>query len=459
MSQQFDVVVIGSGPAGGVVAKICREAGLNVAVAEKNGFGGVCPLRGCEPKKTLIEAAWAVRRIEHMQGHGVNGKAWVAWSELMRFKRGFTEPIPEKVLHSYKERGITPLHGACMFSSAEKLALVRQTGMEPEPLEARRVCIAAGARPRQLDFPGAELMATSDDFLELDELPQRILFIGGGFVSMEFATAAAAAGSQVTVVTHGDRFLRGFDADLVDRLLLAMEDQGITLHRNLPGHRMEQGAAGLVFYAGEQGGTRLEADYVVNGAGRVPNTSEMQLEQGNVTHERGAVSVDASMRSVSNEMVYAAGDCADQGLPLTPVAVHQAEVAAANICADLDAGGQRSQTDYSGTSSAVFTDPPLAAVGLLEQEAREQGLEFDVFAGDAAKWSEYKRIGRQHAGYKILVGKHDGRVLGGHFLGEGAEELASLVGLAIRQGLDVTALRQGIWAYPSHAYTLRYMLL
>jgi len=458
MEHDYDLLIIGSGPAGGVAAGICSRAGLRVAVAEKKRFGGVCPLTGCEPKKTLIEAAWAVRKVEHMQGNGVAGSAYISWRELIRFKDSFTQPIPDKVRGSYEKHGITPLQGRCAFVNTDELALLSESDEERGRVHARRVLVAAGARPRPLEFSGAEHMITSDAFFDLESLPQRVLFIGGGFVSFELATATAAAGSEAVIATHGDRFLRGFDQDLVDRLQFACEEQGIELHRNLPPQRLEQSGEGFVLYAGEKGSTRLEADLVVNGAGRVPNTHDLQLDAGGIEHEKGGVLVTSQMRSTSNQAVFAAGDCVARGMPLTPVAVHQAEVAAANVLYDLDKGQAPREVNMTGTPSAVFTDPPLAAVGLQEAQVREQGLEYERLAGDASKWSEYKRIGREYAGYKILVGSGDGRLLGAHFLGEGAEELASLMGLAMRQGLGVEALREAIWAYPSHAYTLRYML-
>lgn len=458
MAQEYDVLVIGSGPAGGVAAGICNKAGLSVAVAEKNGFGGVCPLRGCEPKKTLMEAAFAVRRVQQMRGNGIGGAAHVDWPELMRFKNSFTEPIPEKVQKSYQQRGITAVHGSCAFVDQEELVVLDAAGEETERIRPRRVLVAAGARPRELDFPGSELMITSDDFFELHSLPQRVLFIGGGFVSIELATITAAAGSQATVATHGDRFLRGFDAELVDQLQRSCEEQGIAMHKNLPAQSLEKEAQGLVLHAGEGGATRLEADLVVNGAGRVPNTDELQLGKGNLAHEHGALLVDAQMRSQSNSRVFAAGDCVARGMPLTPVAVHQAEVAAHNILHDLGKREKSREVDLTGVPSVVFSDPPLAAVGLQQEQAEEQGPTPEVLTGDASKWAEYQRIGRRHAGYKILLHKADGRILGGHFLGEGAEELASLLGLCMQQGLHVDALREAIWAYPSHAYTLRYML-
>lgn len=455
MTRQFDVLVIGSGPAGGIVAKTCRKAGLRVAVAEKNGFGGVCPLRGCEPKKTLVDASNLINAVRRMRQNGVSGEVALHWPELLRFKRGFTDPIPEKVRNFYLDQGITPLQGECVFKAPREMLLRQPDSRETTTLRAEHIVLAVGAKPRELNFAGVEFSSDSSAFLDLENLPESLVFLGGGYIAFELAMVAATAGAKVSIATHGDRFLRAFDPDLVDRLLQACDNIGIELLRNAPAKSLEKTDDGLTLHLQE---TSLRTDMVVNATGRIPDTQGLELEKAGLRTEKHALLVDEAMRCQGNPAIFAAGDCASRGAPLTPVAAHQAEVAAANILHDLGRGGAPEVANERGVPTALFTDPPMARVGLLQSEVEQEGLNYEIFSGDAAGWSEYRRLGQRHAGYKILARPGDGLLLGGHFLGEGAEEMANLLGLAMRQGVTVADLRKNIWAYPSHAYTLRYML-
>lgn len=441
------------------MARKCNEQGLSVAVIEKNGWGGVCPLRGCEPKKTLVEAAHAVDAVRRMRGNGIEGQVSIDWGALIRFKEEFTDPVSDAVENSLMEDGIATYQGRCVFTGPNSVDVLPTDDEEsPASLEARRFCLAVGTRPRPFSFPGAELMTDSDGFLNLEKLPKRLVFIGGGFVSFEFALIALAAGSEVKLATHGERFLRNFDPDLVETLLKACHEKGLNTQRDFTPSRLERKGDSLVLYGSEGDSRSFEADMVINGAGRVPQTADIQLDRAGVELKNLAVAVNDGMQSVGNEAVYAAGDCVDQGWPLTPVAVHQGQVAVRNILLDLaKAEGPRAEVDYSGAANALFSDPPLARAGLLEKEAEELGAPLKRYQGDASKWSEYRRLGRKHAGYKVLVREDTGHILGAHFLGDGAEELASLTGLAIRQGITVEELMQMLWAYPSFAYTLRYI--
>jgi glutathione reductase (NADPH) len=307
-----------------------------------------------------------------------------------------------------------------------------------------------------LDIPGSELLLTSDAFLELDIMPDSVLFIGGGFIALEFACIAAAAGARVTVLHRSEQLLRGFDPDCVRELLLAMEERGvdiITEHLPVSVEREAETIAVVARQAKEGVEKRFTAGLAVLGAGRVPNTDILGLEHiGVETNDHGVV-VDEYMRSVSNQAVFAAGDCAEPGMALTPVAALQAEVVAHNIL-----HGVSRRSDLSGTGSTVFTDPPLSRVGLLEKEAQSLGVEFVVHTGNAAKWSEHKRLGLGHAWYKILEERGTGRILGAHYLGQHAEEIANILGLAVRHKLTRTDLLAHPWAYPSFGYALRYML-
>lgn len=184
MAQHFDLVVIGTGSAGSSAAYGAREAGWSVGMIDERPFGGTCALRGCDPKKVLVGAAELVDWAQRMTGNGVRGDLHIDWHDLMRFKRSFTEPVPEDREKGFRDAGITTYHGRARFLDRTTLAV------DGDVLEGRYVVVASGARPRRLNIPGEEHIITSDQFLELQELPKQVVFVGGGYIAFEFAHIA-----------------------------------------------------------------------------------------------------------------------------------------------------------------------------------------------------------------------------------------------------------------------------
>lgn len=322
-------------------------------------------------------------------------------------------------------------------------------------LQARHVVIASGAEPVALPIAGAEHVTTSDRFLELDDLPRRVLFIGGGYVSFEFAHIAVRADAEVVVLDRGERPLNAFDPDLVDRLLERTHALGIDFRAKAAVERIERAGAALRVSADIDGQSQVfDADLVVHGAGRAPALARLELERGNVRAEKKGVAVNEFLQSVSNPRVYAAGDAAGSpGWPLTPVASLEGEVVAANLLQ-----GNHEEPDYTGVPSAVFTIPELTRVGINEAEAGEQGLEVDVKAVDMSDWYNVARVGETHAAAKVLIEKGTSRILGAHLLGPEASELINFFGLAMRTGLTAVDLKKLVSAYPSAASDLGYLV-
>jgi len=443
MPSKYDVIVIGSGPAGGVAARALNNHGLRVAVADNRPFGGTCPLRGCEPKKVMVEMAETVTRMDNMKGNGVTGQASINWADLMRFKNSFTDPVPEKVEASYSKAGIDALHGKAVFTGPDTLAV------DGDEYSATNIVIAAGAAPTPLGIPGEEHVLLSDDFLELPELPKRVAFIGGGYISYEFAYVAAVAGADVHVLHRSSRPLKIFDHDLVANLLAGLEDCGVKTVIDAPVNAVEKTETGYLVHAD---GKQCEADLVVHGAGRVPAVKGLNPEAGGVEFCNG-VKVNEFMQSVSNPAVYAAGDVVEVGQPLTPVATLEAEACAHNII-----HGNKKKVDYTGIPSALFTHPPLASVGLIEADAKKRGVKYERYYGDSSGWSEFKRLGETHTGYKVLFDPDSGHILGAHVLGYSAAETINIFAMAMRSHMTIEDLKRMVWAYPSFVYTLRYML-
>jgi glutathione reductase (NADPH) len=441
MIKKFDVIVIGTGSAASTVALHCRKAGWQVAIVDSRPFGGTCSLRGCDPKKVLVGAAEVLDWGRRMQGKGIEAaQLQMDWTELMRFKRSFTEPVPERREEEFANAGIARFHGRARFAGPTTIEVGE------EKLEGRRVVIAAGQTPANLEIPGTEYLTTSDQFLDLTELPRRIVFIGGGYIAFEFAHVAALTGSQVTVLHRGSRPLALFDPDLVDQLVERTRELGVDLHLETEAIGIEKNSAEFIVRASHGEETlSFPADMVVHAAGRVPEISDLNLDYAGIEWDKRGVRVNEFLQSVSNPAVYAAGDAAaTAGPPLSPVASYEGRLVAANLLK-----GNHQTANYLGLPSVVFTIPPLAAVGLSERAAQEQNLKFRVKLEDTSNLNWSRRIAETYSGYKVLVEEGTDRILGAHILGSGAAEVINVFAVAIRSGMPATDLKHTLFAYPT----------
>lgn len=449
MKKAFDLVVIGTGEAGSNIATRCRAAGWEVAIADSRPFGGTCGLRGCDPKKVLVGAAEIIDRERRMQAKGVAADSHIDWPALIRFKRSFTDPFPKAREDSFIHAGIKTFHGHVRFVSPNSVQV------DGEDLEGKHVAIATGAWPAKLKIPGEEYLTRSDQFLELDNLPKRLVFIGGGYIAFEFSHVAARAGARVTILHQGERPLERFDPDLVSKLVERTRGLGIDIRTGTKAIEI-QGRPGKFKVVASTNSTTesFEADMVVHAAGRAPELSDLNLPAANIDFDRLGVKVNGYLQSVSNPSVYAAGDVANSGgLPQTPIADYEGSLAARNLIE-----GNKYAADFRGMASVVFTIPPLARVGLTEEEAGRQGLDIDVKQGDTSGWYSARRVAETASRYKILLDKHTGRIVGAHLLGPEADELANIFVLAIRAGISSTVLKESPFVYPTQASNIQWMV-
>ena len=450
MADAFDLVVVGTGAGGSTPASRCRAAGWSVAVVDDQPYGGTCAVRGCDPKKVLVGATEAADLHGRLAGYGISGEAWIDWPALMRFKRTFTEPVPPKREAAFEEAGVVALHGIARFVAEDRLVVGKRE------IEARHVVLAVGAAPVPLGIPGEEHVRTSTDFLELDDLPARIAFVGGGYIAFEFAHISQRAGAQAVVLGRGTP-LAHFDSDLVERLVARTREIGVDVRTGTTVTGVERTADGFRVHTEGPGGTGVVAvELVVHAAGRAPKLGGLDLDRGNVRADaRAGIAVNEYLQSVTNPRVYATGDAVlpAGSLPLTPVAAHEGAVVASNLL-----HGNAKRPDYRGVPSVVFTVPPLASVGLTPAGARDLGIDVRVQLEDTGSWYTNRRV-REPAGMtKIIVDTRTDRVLGAHLLGPHAEEVINLFALAVRHGLTATDLRHMIYAYPTHASDVVYML-
>jgi len=448
MDRQYDLVVVGSGITSAVASR-CREAGWSVAVVDRQPFGGTCALRGCVPKKILVGAAEAANAARDMTGRGVPARGLTLdWPELVAFKQSLIGRTTEHTEQTWTQMGIELFHGVARFVGPATLAV------GDDRLTGRRVLIAAGAMPVPLTFPGAERVRTSDQFLDLPRMPARLLFIGGGYISFEFAHVAARAGAQVTILHRGRRPLEAFDPDLVEQLVRRSRELGIRVELETEVRGIDTSAGGLVVRGARGGGeVTFETDLAVHGAGRVPELDALDLEAAGVKREKRGVVVNEFLQSVSNPAVYAGGDAAANGPQLTPKADEDARVLTANLL-----HGNTRRVNYDAFASAVFTIPPLASVGLGEEAARAAGLKFRVNHQDTSGWFHTRRVGETASGCKVLIEEGTDRIVGAHVLGPHAEDVINLLAVAIRFRIPARELKEVLFAYPTSGSDVRFML-
>lgn len=437
----FDLIVLGAGTAATSTANKCASEGWSVAIVDELPYGGTCALRGCDPKKMLRRGAELIDAVSLMRGKGVEAdNLRINWQDLMAFKRTFTDKMPGRVEGNLTQNGVATYHGSARFINETTI------DVDGQELAGRYVLIATGAKPRPLQVQGAEHLTDSTGFLELETLPERILFVGGGFISFEFAHIAARAGSAVHIIDHGERPLKAFDPDLVDKLVQRTRGLGIEVLPAADLRSIERTEVGYTVVADTDASERSWAvDLVVHGAGRVAALDRLDLATAGVEYGDRGVHVNEFLQSVSNPAVYAAGDASDtEGWPLTPVSFLEGRVAAANMLK-----GNKRTADYRGVPSAVFTIPELTRVGLLESEAEARGLDYRVKFTDTGGWYSNMRIGEDCAAVKVLIDNEADEILGAHLLGPEYAEVVNLFGLAIRLGLKMRDLKTMVSAYPS----------
>jgi len=449
MTAEYDLIVLGTGSAATGIASRCSGAGWKVAVCDPKPFGGTCPLRGCDPKKILIAGAEAIDWVERLRAKSIFAETpELDWAALMRHKRAFTDPVPAARERSYADKGIDAFSGAARFVDRDRVRI------GDHEFHARHIVIATGAEPARIPIEGYEHLATNEDFLALEDLPKRIILVGAGYIGLEFATIAAAAGSKVTVLEMASEALRGFEPELVRKVVARLDRAGVRILFEKMVTRIEKsGAAYRISMAGGNGESVLEADFAVHGSGRVPALEGLDLDRADVKVENGRLKLNEYLQSATNSHVYAAGDAAAPPLPLTPVAALHARTVAANLLE-----GNHAVPDYTGIPTAVFTTPPLARVGLLESEAEASGRRYRVATGDGSDWYTATRINESCYAWKVLVEEGSDKLLGAHLTGPDAAETINLFAFVMQNDLPVEALRALTTTYPSAGSDLEYMI-
>ncbi|QGN53729.1 glutathione-disulfide reductase [Novosphingobium sp. Gsoil 351] len=441
-SHDYDLFVIGAGSGGVRAARVSASHGAKVAIAEEFRIGGTCVIRGCVPKKLLVYGSHFAEELQDAAHYGWTvEKMTFDWSVLRdtvlkdvdRLNEAYTATLQNHGVERFLEKAtITGPHSVRLASGRE--------------ITAKTILIATGAWPVLPDFPGSDLCITSNEVFHLAELPKRVVIQGAGYIAMEFAGIFNALGCHVTVVNRSETLLRGYDESLRDRLLQITMARGIQYRFNCPIERIEKdGECYSVKLAGQD---PFNADAVLIATGRRPNTRGLGLDAAGIElGERGEIPVDEANRT-SCPSIYAVGDVTDR-VQLTPVAIREGQAFADSVFSDTPR-----TVDYSHIPSAVFSQPPLAGVGLTEGQARMQYGNIKVFSSDFRPMKNVFAERHERGLYKMIVDAGTDRILGLHMIGPEAPEILQAAAIAVKAGLTKADFDATVALHPSMAEEL-----
>lgn len=447
--ERFDVVILGGGNAGIGVTGPTRAAGMSVAMIEARDMGGTCPNRGCTPKKVLVAAGHALHEIERANIHCISvGKPKLDWAALIDREKDLIKDIPARLEAAMLRRNVELIRGEGVFVSPNTIKVGDRL------LEAKHIVIATGSKPRPLPIHGAEHLITSDGMLSDRTLPQSVVFIGGGVISLEFGHVFARAGVKVTILEALPQLLPALDHDAVAQLQKESERIGIDIKTSVRIERIEKTNSCLrVVYRHKDVEQFIDAQRVVNGAGRVANVDTLDLAAGNVEHQNWRITTDAHLRSASNPIVHVCGDAVSTTPQLSPVASYEGDIIGRNIVE-----GSKHSPNYNSLATSVYTVPALASVGLTEKAAKEKCPKIKVHSIDMIGWLSARTYAESAAWAKIIVDEDADRVVGAHIFGHSGEELINMFSLAMAHGIPASALKSRIYVYPTFSSDVAHML-
>jgi len=433
----YDLITIGAGSGGVRASRMAARTGARVAVVEKSRVGGTCVMRGCVPKKLLVFGSSFASAFEDASGYG-----WTVpqpsfdWATLIANKNAELNRLEGIYGRILRENNVDHLDGHGVVSGPNSVEVNGKT------YTAERILIATGGWPHLPDVPGIEHAITSNEALDLKTFPKRIVIVGGGYIAVEFAGLFNALGADVTIIIRAGNILRGFDEDIRDALATEMEKQGITIHRECVVRSIEPEGEG---YSVRLHGTEtIDCDAVFYATGRTPNTRGLGLEEVGVKlTEKGAVVVDEYFQT-STPSIFALGDVISR-IELTPVAINEGM---AFVATQFE--GRPTPMDYDNVPAAVFSQPPVGTVGLMEDQARERG-EVDIYVSRFRPMKHTLTGRNAHAMMKLIVDRESQRVVGCHMVGDDAPEIIQGFAVALKCGATKAQFDATVGIHPTAA--------
>jgi glutathione reductase (NADPH) len=440
-SHDYDLLVIGAGSGGVRGARASARYGARVAIAEERYLGGTCVNVGCVPKKLLTYAAHYGEDFREAKGFGWSvGSRAFDWATLIANKDKEIRRLNGVYAGLLEQSGVTRFEGHARIEGPHTISI------DGNQLSARYVLVATGSWPFVPEVPGAEHAITSNEVFHLEEMPHRVVIVGGGYIAVEFAGILHGLGAQVVQLYRGPLFLRGFDIDLRRALADEMRKKGIDLRFEINVERITRGEGGLRVTATD--GRVLEADQVLYATGRRPLTRDLGLEEVGVElKSNGAIVVDEYSQS-SVQSIFAIGDVTDR-IMLTPVAIAEGEALARTLF-----GGEPTRPDHADVPSAVFSQPPIGTVGLTEARAREMYDQIDIYRCSFRPLKHTISGSQERSLMKLVVDRGSDRVLGVHVLGPEAGEIVQGFAVALKMGATKAQFDATIGIHPTSAEEL-----
>jgi dihydrolipoamide dehydrogenase len=447
-----EVLVLGGGPGGYTAAFRAADLGKQVVLVERYpALGGVCLNVGCIPSKALLHVAQIIHEVDEFEQHGLNyGKPTFDLDKIRAWKESVTNSLVDGLARLVKQRKITLIQGTARFTSDHMVEVTTATGTQNVSFD--QAIIAAGSHPTKIPvFPNDDpRLWDSTDALELKEIPKKLLIVGGGIIGLEMATVYHALGSEISVVELMDQIIPGCDNDLVTPLYRRIKKQYKNIWLETKVTSIEKDQDGLkVSFEGKGAPESVVFDAVLVAVGRKPNGKLISAELAGVNvDELGFIAVDKQQRT-NVPHIFAIGDIAGNPM-LAHKASHEGKVAA-EVAAGLKSG-----FDALTIPAVAYTDPEVTWMGLTENQAKQQGIEYDKAAFPWAASGRSLSLGRKEGLTKILCEKETGRILGAGMVGPNAGELIAEAVLALEMGADAEDIGLTVHPHPMLSETFAF---
>lgn len=438
MEYDYDLFVIGAGSGGVRASRIASQFGARVAVAEEYRVGGTCVIRGCVPKKLLVYASHFSEDFETARGYGWDvGESRFDWKTLIARKDAEIDRLNGLYIQTLDGAGVEVINGRATVEGPHSVRV------DDKVYTAKTILVAVGGWPTMPDVPGIEHAISSNEALHLEDLPDHVVVVGGGYIAVEFAGIFNGMGSQVTQLYRGEQILRGFDDEIRNHLADEMRKKDIDLRTELNITAIEKTDDGLSLTLTD--GTTMKADAVMYATGRKPKVGGLGLETAGVElNKNGAVKVDAYGKT-NVDSIYAVGDVTDR-VQLTPVAIKEGHAFALTVFGDTP-----TSPEHDAIPTAVFSQPPIGTVGVSEEQAREKYGEIEVFTSDFRPMKHTLGGSDERAFTKLIVDKATDKVVGAHMIGLDASEIIQGIGIAVKAELTKKQFDQTVAVHPSSA--------